>query len=184
MPVNTDRSLEQQAESGVITFDRAVHEGGQEIVQGVFLKFESVGEKILLGECEEADKCGFNTTELSALALFDLLDKLKEPGLIPVISAEIYAKIQSEPEDTYYAIRAKRVFELFHIKSDTRPDAESEPSISQDPAYIYLKNRLEWLGTFINEVATKIPDEEMEKKSTGYIDQMGNDRLSKTVPSL
>lgn len=101
LPVNTDRRLEQQAESGTVTFDRTVREGGQEIVQGVFLMYESPEQGGLLVKCEESVEGRIDTKELSKYELFELLPKLKEPDLITVISKEI---CDAAEEDIKYGV--------------------------------------------------------------------------------
>ena len=92
LPVNTDQILEQQAESRAVTFGRAVYEGGQEVVQGIFLKRDDKSG-LLVKAKEDGDVC-LDTSTAKLVDLFRCLGELQDPGLIPMICKDINNKIQ------------------------------------------------------------------------------------------
>ena len=92
LPVNTDRSLEQQAESGAITFGKAVHESRQDIVQGVFLVYEDDPDAgmPILRECNGSDtKYDVDTDSINADDFFKIITHLKNAALIYKISDKL-----------------------------------------------------------------------------------------------
>ena len=66
LPVNTDRGLEQQAESGIIPLVRTAPESRQDIVQGVFLKWVNDGTK-LVGVENDGD---IDTKDIDIVSIF------------------------------------------------------------------------------------------------------------------
>lgn len=137
LPVNTERRLEQQAESGAILAHSGdgetgryhsgdvvgnpglvrypVSENAGNIIQGLFLKYTSEGGETFLTEAEDEKHSCYNTANLTASQILLHMAEIPDTGLLRKLSVEM--------EDKLYQITdsrgAEEVLKCFPCDEDT-----------------------------------------------------------------
>lgn len=141
LPVNDDRGLEQQAEKGIIPSGQPVPEEGQDIVQGVFMRWVmgEDGERTLVETGR--NRMDINSEALEIEDILLLLKNIRDVKLSGKLNGEIYRRLCGITDD------GKRMEVLHAVNLVKDADAFAIDALDHDcyNELWRLAARMEWI---------------------------------------